>query len=594
MATRKTLQRQFLGPRYSPSSEAEIGVYNQAQSGMSALSQNLNQMTNFFFKEMQTRAVEEGEIYGATNPITMDELEQAARTGEDVTGRLGYGLKGQAARSTAFASVISEIELEASRDYMAYIENAKLTQQDPQDVIDGLDSITLGYTSLLKKASPENYGIVKGALSKLSNGVLKGYINDIADIAQQQIQSMAAVKIEGIKSNLGNYIEGELDPSKTEQQMINDLTKLQSVQTTTALSIAINEGKYTGQQTSQLIKDVEKDIIEKKKGIAINQVLKTGTVSSITSQIVQGKKTNNPQINALIAGMTIEDKNDLVKKMYAARQDEISFEKAIDESDDENSKTKFAEANLAAFEALDKNDITEFNNQLNIMRAIDPDNSKIFDLERKRTELGGRRLTSDPDEFTRLQELADRNILDFDELNASRGNLNKEDYDSLFDEIEADKKFQISTALRKVEGLQTYNPEQLLLAETKESKLYAKLSGGLKAAAAEAQNELKAFDVNKWLEDNLKEQEDEINKAIASKLKTDMSTNFLRIKNEIQKLELPIQISDEFSIQNYEQLLIAISSNKNKKIQRYNDRAKPSISSLLKQINDYKQEYGNE
>lgn len=594
MATRKTLQRQFLGPRYSPSSEAEMGVYNQAQSGMSALSQNLNQMTNFFFKEMQTRAVEEGEIYGATNPITMDELEQAARTGEDVTGRLGYGLKGQAARSTAFASVISEIELEASRDYMAYIENAKLTQQDPQDVIDGLDSITLGYTSLLKKASPENYGIVKGALSKLSNGVLKGYINDIADIAQQQIQSMAAVKIEGIKSNLGNYIEGELDPSKTEQQMINDLTKLQSVQTTTALSIAINEGKYTGQQTSQLIKDVEKDIIEKKKGIAINQVLKTGTVSSITSQIVQGKKTNNPQINALIAGMTIEDKNDLVKKMYAARQDEISFEKAIDESDDENSKTKFAEANLAAFEALDKNDITEFNNQLNIMRAIDPDNKAIFDIERKRVELGGRRLTSNPVEFNRLQILEQKNILDFDELNQFRGELSKKDYDRLFSEVEKDKKFQISTALRKVEGLQTYNPEQLLLAETKESKLYAKLSSGLKTAAAEAQNELKAFDVNKWLEDNLKEQQDEINEAIASKLKTEMSINFLRIKNEIQKAELPIQISDEFSIQNYEQLLIAIMSNKNKKIQRYNDRAKPSISSLLKQINDYKQEYGNE
>lgn len=594
MATRKTLQRQFLGPRYSPSSEAEMGVYNQAQSGMSALSQNLNQMTDFFFKEMQTRAVEEGEIYGATNPITMDELEQAARTGEDVTGRLGYGLKGQAARSTAFASVISEIELEASRDYMAYIENAKLTQQDPQDVIDGLDSITLGYTSLLKKASPENYGIVKGALSKLSNGVLKGYINDIADIAQQQIQSMAAVKIEGIKSNLGNYIEGELDPNKTEQQMINDLTKLQSVQTTTALSIAINEGKYTGQQTSQLIKDVEKDIIEKKKAIAINQVLKTGTVSSITSQIVQGKKTNNSQINALIAGMTIEDKNDLVKKMFAAREDEISFEKAIDESDDENSKTKFAEANLAAFEALDKNDISEFNNQLNIMRAIDPDNKAIFDIERKRVELGGRRLTSNPVEFNRLQQLEQKNILDFDELNQFRGELSKEDYDSLFSEVEKDKKFQISTALRKVEGLQTYNPEQLLLAETKESKLYAKLSSGLKAAAAEAQNELKAFDVNKWLEDNLKEQQDDINEAIASNLKTEMSINFLRIKNEIQKAELPIQISDEFSIQNYEQLLIAIMSNKNKKIQRYNDRSKPSISSLLKQINDYKQEYGNE
>ena len=595
MATRKTYQRQFLGPRYSPSSEAEMGVYNQAQSGMSALSQNLNQMTNFFFKEMQTRAVEEGEIYGATNPITMDELEKAARTGEDVTGRLGYGLKGKAARSTAFASVISEIELEASRDYTAYIENAKLTQQDPQDVIDGLDSITLGYTSLLKKASPENYGMVKGALSKLSNGVLKGYINDIADIAQQQIQSMAAVKIEGIKSNLGNYMEGELDPNKTEQQMINDLTKLQSVQTTTALSIAINEGKYTGQQTSQLIKDLEKDIIEKKKGIAINQVLKTGTVSSITSQIVQGKKTNNPQINALIAGMTTEDKNDLVKKMYTARQDEISFEKAIDESDDENSKTKFAEANLAAFEALDKNDITEFNNQLNIMRAIDPDDSKIFELERKRVELGGRRLTSNPVEFNRLQQLEQKNILDFDELNQFRGELSKEDYDSLFSKVEKDKKFQISTALRKVEGLQTYNPEQLLLAETKESKLYAKLSGGLKAAAAEAQNELKAFDVNKWLDDNLKEQQDEINEAISSKLKTEMSDMFSNILNEIKTLELPIEISDEFSIQNYEELLIALMSSKNKKIKNYvKGKNDPKISASLKQIRDYRESYGNE
>ncbi len=594
MAIKKTYQRQLLSPKYRPNATAEAGVFEQQASGMSQLASSLNQMSSFFYDQMNVRAVEEGEIYGAANPITIDELEQAAKTGEDVTGRLGYGLKGKAARSTAFASVISEIELEASRDYMAYIENAKLTQQDPQDVIDGLDSITIGYTSLLKKANPENYGIVKGALSKLSNGVLKGYINDIAAIAQQQIQSMAAVKIEGIKSNLGNYIESELDSNKTEQHMINDLTKLQSIQTTTALSIAINEGKYTGQQTSQLIKDVEKDIIEKKKGIAINQVLKTGTVSSITSQIVQGKKTNNPQINALIAGMTIEDKNDLVKKMYTARQDEISFEKAIDESDDENSKTKFAEANLAAFEALDKNDITEFNNQLNIMRAIDPDDSKIFDLERKRTELGGRRLTSNPDEFTRLQELADRNILDFDELNSSRGNLNKEDYDSLFDEIETDKKFQISTALRKVEGLQTYNPEQLLLAETKESKLYAKLSGGLKAAAAEAQNELKSFDVNKWLDDNLKEQEDEINKTISLKLKTNMSINFLRIKNEIQKLEVPIEISDQFSIQNYEQLLIAIMSNKNTTIQRYNKKSKPSISSLLKQINDYKKDYGNE
>ena len=71
------------------------------------------------------------------------------------------------------------------------------------------------------------------------------------------------------------------------------------------------------------------------------------------------------------------------------------------------------------------------------------------------------------------------------------------------------------------------------------------------------------------------------NKTISLKLKTNMSINFLRIKNEIQKLEVPIEISDQFSIQNYEQLLIAIMSNKNTTIQRYNKKSKPSNSSLL-------------
>ena len=169
------------------------------------------------------------------------------------------------------------------------------------------------------------------------------------------------------------------------------------------------------------------------------------------------------------------------------------------------------------------------------------------------------------------------------------------DREILTKEIEKDKKFQISTALRKVEGLQTYNPEQLLLAETKESKLYAKLSGGLKAAAAEAQNELKAFDVNKWLEDNLKEQEDEINKAISLKLKTEMSDVFSNILNDIKTLELPIKISDEFSIQNYEQLLIALMSSTNKQIKNYvKGKKDPKISASLKQIRNYKESYGNE
>jgi hypothetical protein len=380
MATRKTLQRQFLGPRYSPSSEAEIGVFNEAQSGMSALSQNLNQMTNFFFKEMQTRAVEEGEIYGATNPITMDELEQAAKTGEDVTGRLGYGLKGKAARSTAFASVISEIELEASRDYMAYIENAKLTQQDPQDVIDGLDSITLGYTSLLKKASPENYGIVKGALSKLSNGVLKGYINDIADIAKQQIQSSAVIEIESTKTNIPTYIESELSLDKTEQQMILDINKSLSVQKAKALFTAINKGKYTQAQTSQLIKDIDAEILSNKKSLIINKAIKRNNILDITSKILKGQKTNNPEINALLHKMSVEEKQDLVKKIRQAKKEENDAIEENERGKSEASDVQFLDLIVEANEHIDSNNKQDFEKVISKMKLIKPKSAEINKL----------------------------------------------------------------------------------------------------------------------------------------------------------------------------------------------------------------------
>ena len=117
MATRKTLQRQFLGPRYSPSSEAEMGVFNQAQSGMSALSQNLNQMTNFFFKEMETRVQEEGELYGATNPITLEQIKKANQTGEDVLKGYGYGTKGKFARSAALEGLVLDVETQAVKSF---------------------------------------------------------------------------------------------------------------------------------------------------------------------------------------------------------------------------------------------------------------------------------------------------------------------------------------------------------------------------------------------------------------------------------------------------------------------------------------------
>ena len=150
MAERVRLNRSILSSRYTPSAATEVGILEQEAVGQSQITKLLNTMSGFFYDQMAEKVVEEGQMYGATNPITMEELEKASLTGEDPTKRLGYGTKGKAARSTAFQSVMSEIELQATRDFSEYITQAKTQELDPQEVADSLDAISLGYSNILK------------------------------------------------------------------------------------------------------------------------------------------------------------------------------------------------------------------------------------------------------------------------------------------------------------------------------------------------------------------------------------------------------------------------------------------------------------
>ena len=178
MATRRTLQRQFFSPSYSPSASAEAGMFEQQASGMTQLANSLNQMSNFFYKEMETRTVEEGELLGAANPITIDELKKSAKTGKDVTDRLGYGAKGKAARGAAFKVLQHEMEMEASRDYQNFMTKASQEQLSSQEIADGLDAITMGYTDLLKGVDATVKYNTKAKLSVITNDLYSDYLND--------------------------------------------------------------------------------------------------------------------------------------------------------------------------------------------------------------------------------------------------------------------------------------------------------------------------------------------------------------------------------------------------------------------------------
>ena len=540
MATRRTLQRQFFSPSYSPSASAEAGMFEQQASGMTQLANSLNQMSNFFYKEMETRAVEEGEMYGAANPITIEELQKAIKTGEDVTDRLGYGLKGRAARSTAFGNVMTEIELQASRDYVTLIEQAKQNDQSYEDVIDGLDAITVGYTDMLKGVSPENHIIMKGALSKLSSGHLKSYLSDMAEKQQQINESTVAAQLINSEQNIPTLVESILDDFKSEDQMAQELLESRKLQTNLSLNTAISKGGYTGPQVINMRKDLDKRHLDTYKSKISSIALKTGSVGDLASNIVKGKKTGNAKIDAMLRQFTAEDKLDLVDNMQKARKD---FFNAIDEEEEKlSNKTKglFNDIVLQVEEAIDTNNELQFIDGMTQLRTIDRNNSKINQLVLEKRKYQGIRRTSDVEILRDLRNQANSDILQFSELETNRSKLSLDDYTALRQEIETDFKNNIPLIISELEGMDSYRPilgEEISRGHPYYEKkfIYDQLANKLELELKNAKEKNIEIDLRKIARDKLNPVRDEIKKIITTTEKSEQLSIYNQYKQNFEE-----------------------------------------------------------
>jgi hypothetical protein len=212
MAERLRQNREILSSSLSPSARTEVGILEQQAAGQSQITKLLNTMSGFFYDQMQEKVVEEGEQYGATNPITLKELEKMEQ-GENITARFGYGLRGKAARKAAFGALQNEIEIEASKDYQTYIMDAKLKNLPIEEVADGLDAITIGYTSKLKEVDAQIGLNTKARLSQLTNSHFSSYAADLIK-KQKQNEQLKLIRnteqeIDTIPVLLKNYIRNE-------------------------------------------------------------------------------------------------------------------------------------------------------------------------------------------------------------------------------------------------------------------------------------------------------------------------------------------------------------------------------------------------
>ena len=329
MAVRKTLQRQLLSPSYRPEVRGEIGAFQQQVKGIEQTSNLLNQMSNFFFKEMETRVVEEGAMLGAANPITIEELKKAAQTGEDVTDRLGYGAKGQAARKTAFQVLQHEMEMEASRDYQNFMTKASQDQLSSQEIADGLDAITIGYTDLLKGVDPIIKYNTKAKLSVITSDLYSDYLQD--EIKKQN--SIIALKqVRDLEQDIENIIPmmnlalRENKPQEIAPMISNYRTQVEGAIFNTAMTDA-NKLKGIKEANSNIDSAIIRTMTKysQDNNIDLSTFIKNFRQSAkvVNDKIVYNVK--NPDLSSLVNSLSRTGQNNLTDELKAELDKQIEI-----------------------------------------------------------------------------------------------------------------------------------------------------------------------------------------------------------------------------------------------------------------------------
>jgi hypothetical protein len=296
---------------------------------MSQLASSLNQMSKFFYKEMETRVVEEGAMLGAANPITIEELKKAAQTGEDVTGRLGYGAKGQAARETAFQVLQHEMEMEASRDYQNFMTKASQDQLSSQEIADGLDAITIGYTDLLKEVDPVVKYNTKAKLSVITSDLYSNYLQDEIKkqnsiIALKQVRDLEQ-DIENVRPMM-NLALRENKPQEIAPMLAKYRTQIEGAILNTAMTDA-NKRKGIKEANSAIDSEIIKTMTKysQDNNIDLSTFIKNFKQSAkvVNDKIVYNVK--NPDLSSLVNSLSRTGQNNLTDELNSELDKQIQI-----------------------------------------------------------------------------------------------------------------------------------------------------------------------------------------------------------------------------------------------------------------------------
>ena len=497
-----------------------VGI-QQAQRTSQMLVGALNDMSSYFFKKASVQAEKEGAEYGAENPITINQIRESAYNGTSVTDRFDDDtIFGRSAKKIALESVGSDLALSAKRNFSDLISRATLNGTDLSEVSNDLKAITNEYVKIANNASPilgrklyAELGVnssahynayskvyAKRSLDELQTGTA---LNLNFDLKSMGIELDAVLNFEGNEDALtakiygaGLYQNGKLLSEKARNK--DELKKSPGFGISKKYDYIYkaSKAKYTKTMMESALKDWDDKWLEVRTSTIVSTALETETSSDVAMKIQSKQKTGNIKIDAILNGMSDEERLNVAKAIRAEKSAQINFENTIQDKKDGDADNKIAELEVDLSKQLAFGSNDTLSKKLLELEALAPD--KYKDYKVKFDQSGGLRTVSDSRVKADLMKKVSTDNLSFGELLAKYEDLSSKDYNELMAKVEVNEKQETKTAMSIIAGELGFSPEAEIVGEQdpnfEKMQVYRRIKGRVEEALLNAQKDGKNFD----------------------------------------------------------------------------------------------------
>lgn len=417
-----------------------IGLQEAARTSQ-VLSQSMDRISNFAFRQAETQAKIQGREYGAVNAPTPEQLQDAISSGQDVRAMLPGDqttVFGTAARATALDAVTSQFEMSARKSVVELQSAFEDERIGLNDMRSALEDLVTTQTDIVRRISPEAATKFSASIGIISNSAFLAAAKEQANRDRADYEISVRADIDTIMLNAETIVKaGDTEDMTVDQRL--ELTRQQLA----AKAQFLNDPNLYQTKVNEL----NQRISQAKVNVVMEETLRDPArgLAAVRGQV----KFQDEDVQNVYESMTVVERQALYERSQQALASRRSEESQADAARIRKQTQDTASKEAELLQAISGNDIDAQNR---IMEELYQINTPVYNSYFKAMNIDGG--YDDPNTVDALQYKVLQGRLTVEDINNARADrrISSSTHKSLLEKVGNRRDESYSEAMRIVKG----------------------------------------------------------------------------------------------------------------------------------------------